>query len=271
MVSTDRTKIHLARATLLVGAAGATPAVAVGHRPREGGVACEIGRASTRFYSVLRNLAIARDNAIESIVLRTGFWQVDPTLLGYALGFAADGNLLALSSSTAMTTCSVKVTGDLLDGTDFSCTSLLAMPHEDMTLLFSEKEIMTIPFVVDCLAPDSGNEFEWLLGTGNLTATIDTGVLTRVISEGYHKVAGADGAADDLDSITAADLVDDEKLRLQIATAGVTITLKHLNDTLELTSDVDWAMDSIYDWIDLQYDETGSKWVEIQRYDHLGD
>jgi hypothetical protein len=80
-------------------------------------------------------------------------------------------------------------------------------------------------------------------------------------------VLGEGAAADDLDSITAADLVDDETLRLMIYSTSQPITLKHLNGTLELTGDVDFIMTKTTDWIDLKYDLAGTKWVETARYD----
>jgi hypothetical protein len=115
-----------------------------------------------------------------------------------------------------------------------------------------------------------------ILGTAAETSTIATGAAARTNANpgrsiAWLKLAGESGAADQLDDITAAGgsvaLADGEVVRLQISAVAAPITLKHASGVIELKGAADWVMNKLTDWIDLYYDLTGTKWVEITRYD----
>ena len=96
--------------------------------------------------------------------------------------------------------------------------------------------------------------------------TISGGVLTRFPIAGVHLIRSeVAGAADDLDSITGTDLFDNEVMEVRIYATDEPITLKHVGGTLELIGAADRTLTALTDWSILQYDEAGTKWVEIDK------
>ncbi|MFA5187193.1 MAG: hypothetical protein WC551_12010 [Patescibacteria group bacterium] len=268
MATKDKTKIMLSYGTLYYGAAGVAPVTAVGYMMRDSSAEIAIKRRNDEYYGSDTRMPFLVNNEINGASLKTSMVQVEPELVALALGFPADGQEVSLNSSTAYSEFSVKLVGADRAGTAFSYEMLRCVPVGDFGLSLNKDKVTELPIEFACLDPDSGDDFTFLWGAGNITATLATGVLTRTAGAGYHKVAGEGGAADVLTSITGASLTNGEILVLQIADASDAITLTHLDGTLELVGDVDWVMDSIYDSITLQYNTAGTMWIEVGRYDH---
>lgn len=269
MASNDATKLIWTYGNLFLGPAGATPTTAVGYMNREAELTITLQRSDDKFYGHNSQFPIIARKEFEGGTVTGEFAQFEPELFAYAMGIDADGQEIKLNSQTTYNELAVKVIATRRDGKTFLFRALRVQPSGDFKIALSRKEPGVLPFEAEILQPNTGDVFAFGFDeAGTVTATIATGVLTRTASAGYHKVAGEGGAADELDSITGASLTKGERLRLQIASATAPITLKHLVGTLELTGSADWVMSSIYDYIDLQYDETGTKWVEIGRHDH---
>ena len=266
MASNDTGKMVISNASIYFGTAETTPSTAVGYTPR-GIISCSISRRDGKFHSGQADLPIAIDNSIEGVTVNAGVWQLEADLVALAMGIAEDGNEVNLTGAGTYLEKSIKILGTNQDGDEVSIVLPRAKTMSDVSLAFGD-EPTSVPLSFEAMQPSTGNAFEFKKGDGNTTATLSSGVLTRVAGEGYHKVAGEDGAADTLDSIGGASLTNGETLRLQIADASDSITLAHLADTLELDGSANWTMASVYDYIDLQYNTTGTKWVEIGRYNH---
>lgn len=266
MVTNDTGTMVISNASLYYGTVETTPATAVGYAPRNT-IKFAVSRRDGKYYAGSADFPIVIDNGIEGASIEAGVWQLEAALIALAMGVAEDGNEVNLAGANTYVEKAIKIVGTNRDGSNVSITIPRAKTVSEVALAFGD-EPSNVPLAFEALEPSSGNAVEIKIGDGNTTATLATGVLTRVAGEGYHKVAGEGGAADTLDSITGASLTNGETLRLQIASAAAPITLTHLNDTLELEGDANWVMSSIYDYIDLQYVTDGTKWVEIGRYDH---
>jgi len=274
-MATDAYNTGMRRYGLLYfGTADSAAATLVGTQPRtENPITLNIGRRDTLDRASRYWLPIDGDNSISSVQVTAGMYQVEIELLALALGFDSAGQMMEQDKDTTFNRVSVKIVGARLDGTAVTFRADNCLMTGDFTLTFHPEERAIIPVEFTVLSPTASEtstvDYQLYLGSGNDDVTLATGVLTRTAGAGYHIVNAESGTSDTLDSITddGTALTDGESLRLQPA-SGDSITLTHLNDTLELWNDADWVMDSIYDYIDLEYDTTGTKWVETRRYDH---
>jgi len=264
----DGAKMFHGHVNLLVGAVGAEPTHAVGYTTRDGIVAVFEKTVLEHRTDELEG-PIRVDTSARGLKLSGSFEQLEADVMGLALGVAPNGSQVLVGKSTQAETLQAwKAVGADYDGNNLQCKLFRARASGSPSLNFGKNLFTGVPFELTALDDETDGMYEWFFGTpANQVQTLSSGVLTRIINEGYHKVGGEGDAADQLDSITAADLVDNETLRLQIQAVAEPITLKHLVGTLELTGGVDWIMAKLNDYIDLQYDLAGTKWVETGRYD----
>jgi len=267
MATNSKTTLHMKGPSLFLGPSGSEASIASGYIDGETPVTLTLERGNeTEVDAQQAQFPIDIINEFSGGVIEIGLIQIEPALLGYALGITEDGIENNITGDDTYTTLAVKIVGTRRDGETWVLKSNYVKPVGDVALALTKKELTKIPLRFRLLEATSGNHLDMYIGSTNVTATLSTGALTRTADKGYHKVAAESGTTDDLDSITGSSLTDDELLRLQ-PDAGDTITMKHLNDTLELTGEADWAMTE-NDYIDLQYDSDGTKWMERGRHDH---
>jgi hypothetical protein len=93
--------------------------------------------------------------------------------------------------------------------------------------------------------------------------TIASDIIAIVPSTRYYTLAGESGAADNLATINGGK--DGLVIILRAVSDSVTITVKHNTGNIVLTGACDFALDSYYDTLQLIYDSTLAKWIEIGR------
>jgi len=268
MTTKSTSGIFWSNVNLFYGTAGSTTTTACGHIEKEGATLVTHSKEQGDYYVSGVNGPVKTRVFKRGLIVSSKLAQFVPDLLGLALGIAPVSNTVPLGGAAIVDLqFSFRISGTLPDG---STTLWLDLPYavagDAPELPLGEVGVTEIPFAVKMI-DDAPSTAKWDFVGTNRVATLSTGALTRIISQGYHAVAGEGGAADDLDSITAADLVDGETLRLQVADEDDPITLVHLNDTLELHGDADFILAKYNDYIDLKYNEAGSKWAEIGRHD----
>lgn len=215
---------------------------------------------------------VIRDRDYTAMMIATNAFQVEPGNVAAAMGLdnvATPGEFqIGGETPTAQKLYSWRFITTRRDGSTVIYDIPAATPSEELALAFSRTEWTKIPLNIKSL-DGSGRGASAKFNGGSVQSTIAAGVLTRVGGIGYARVFGEGAAADVLDSIAAdaTPLVDEEKLHVQLGSVLQPITLTHLAGTLELQGDIDWLMDKIGDYILLQYDLAGTKWVEIGRYD----
>ena len=268
MATLDNNQQIWGHANIISGAVGADPATAIGYSSRDG-IIITAGKTTVRhFNDNLKGPGLIMSTE-RRLMVSVPFLQFDAALMALAMGIAEVGQLVtgggALVNDVQL---SLKVVTTLIDGTNWQIKLYSAVSVDDVAWTIGQNEPSLFTSVFEAEDHPTNNMFEVLRANGNIVSTLSTGVLTRTADEGYHKVASeVAGAADVLDSITGAGLVDDETLRLQINSVLEPITLTDLAGTLELTGSADWTMTNLDDYIDLQYDLSGTKWEEIGRHD----
>jgi 3D (Asp-Asp-Asp) domain-containing protein len=98
--------------------------------------------------------------------------------------------------------------------------------------------------------------------------TIASGTFTRTAGTYVYRMAGEGGAADALTDITGASLTNLEYIEIIPLSAAQPITVTHASGVIELTGSTNWVMTDVRDRLILQYNTSGSKWVEISRVDN---
>ena len=108
-----------------------------------------------------------------------------------------------------------------------------------------------------------------ILSAQTLTATLATGVLTRVANQGIHLVIGEGAAADALTQITGTGCAVGEQILLKAATPGTAITVTD-GVTMALNGDVDVVLTKAADYVRLQCTNVATPgaevWTEVARY-----
>ena len=196
--------------------------------------------------------------------------QVDVDLLAIAWGVTKDGLVNTFGDPTVDVRLPKK--SYALVGTDAAgTTKRFDMPWGasigDTAIELGQENGTVLSWTLGATAPTTGSAYPtWTSGSGNLEATLSTGVLTR--TAGYHKIRSeVGGAADVLDSISAG-AADEDFLTLQIGSVDEPITLTDLANTLELISAPnDFVMTKLTDLVVAQWDLGDTKWVEVQRFD----
>ena len=131
-----------------------------------------------------------------------------------------------------------------------------------------------LPIAFKCLDNTTSGAFQWKIGQVTpQSLTISTGTVVRVITTTpAYEIArlvidGEGSAADLLDDITAADLAQDERIRVSIAAATAPITIVHAGGAIETKDTNDFIMTDTKDWIDFYNDLANTTWKEITRYE----
>lgn len=109
------------------------------------------------------------------------------------------------------------------------------------------------------LLKDGGATLSGKLTTSKAALTIASDAVT--VTASYHTLAGEGAAEDDLVTINGGS--DGQRLILRAVSDSVTITVKSTGNIV--TSGSDFAMDNQYDTIELVYDSTLAKWLELCR------
>lgn len=267
MAANDTSKAVWRRAALFVGAAGEVAATPIGYMGRSNGLKTTVDK-SVEDYKVddLDGVAIKK-TVDRGFKVEGDAIQLESGVVKYLLGLDPSGEVFTIGGpSCEDISFSVKIVGSRRDGIGFTIAAPNCYSVKALELMFSTEKLTEMPF--EFAAVDGAAGLATITIGNSPSATLSSGVLTRPAG-GYVQVAGQGGVADVLDSITAADLADGEKLLLQIYATTAPITLTHLADTLELTGAADWTMTKLEDFILLQYNATGTKWVEISRFDAI--
>lgn len=266
----NKAEIMVGPVAVYHGTAGSTAALSVGFTD-ESGVAFAPG-VELLPVKVGERLAVVKSIPIDhQAMLKMNLLQPNMTNLSRFLhGSTQTGTRLAVSpTDQTEKTCSVKLVGLNPDGLVRTLEMLYATPKIAGDIQMSARQLKMLPVEYEALG--YGSELYSLQdGDGSEVVTLSSGVLTRVAGAGYHKVGGEGATSDALTSITGTGLTDGELLILQLKSESEPITLTHLDDTLELEGDANWAMTSLLDAIWLEYRATGTKFVEVQRFDYGG-
>jgi len=98
--------------------------------------------------------------------------------------------------------------------------------------------------------------------------TIASGAFARTAGVWVHRLAGQDAAADALTDITGTGLTNEEIVEIVPYSAAQAITVTHESGVIELTGETNWVMTDVRDRLILQYNTSGTKWVEVSRTDN---
>jgi len=266
MVTASKNEVVFKRALLQFGTAGSAAATDVGYISNATAIEVQYEPETNDVRADSLHLPLMTKVTGGSYTISGSFLQHNTDLLETIFGVTAVGNKLTLSGDAITTPeFSLRVTATREDAQTVVWDFPYCVSVSGPTISYSRTDAAEVAF--EFKAIEGASAAAAVTNGYNATATIASGVLTRTAAQGYHVVAGEGGAADTLDSITGTSLVDGETLLLQIADVTDPITLTHLDDTLELTGDVDWIMTSLSDWILLTYSTTKTGWVESGRYD----
>ncbi len=249
------------------GVAGEAPTLSMGYTSEDGvDFTPDVGMLDVKVgekKSIVKQIPISDDSMLSMTL-------IEPTLANIARvipGAVIAGGLITMpSEGTEATPISMKLVGLNPDGIARVITALYAQGRMTGAMKLSARELAAMPVEFKILGQGT-NLYTIQDGGGAEAVTLSSGAFARTAGQSYYRVAGEGGAADVLDDITGTSLTNNELLILQIADAADPITLTHLADTLELTGAVDWIMASLDDVIWLRYSTTGSKWVEVGRFD----
>ena len=251
------------------GTAGAVAGTPVGFVRKEGKVDYNFTRDVDRLMVQGRMLQQKVMIKSKGVSVTTPLFQCgNVDLMALCLGLTKVGNVLTVGDTTdnaqlSAPEFSMAFVANTVAGTVVRLDIPYAVSIADMTLSLMEAQ-GDMPFGVE--AVDGGAQPYFTFGAAAINVTLATGVLTR--TGAYHRVLGEGGAADALTSIVAADLVDNEILRIQIQSATMPITVTHATGVgqPQLAGGANWVMTDIRSFLDLKYDLAGTKWVEFQRY-----
>ena len=266
MATSTKDSVVFNRGILYFGTAGSTAATPVGFIASGEAISVAIEPEMAEARAEGKELPIIKKRTYRTITVSGRFMQHETALLELVFGKAAVGNTITLSGDVSDTpTFSLKVTATAEDGDVVTYTFPYCVSISAPTIEYVSTEVAQVDFQFEAV---EGSAADATVVNGYTSAaTLATGVLTRTASQGYHTITSETTGADVLDSITGASLTDGETLLLQITSATTPITLTHLDDTLELTGDVDWIMTKTADWILLTYSTSKTGWVESGRYD----
>jgi hypothetical protein len=262
--------------TLCVADAGTQPTEELGYHSDP--VTMSMGREVAE--QTVQEVMAAVNHVIQSetVSISGALAQVNISALERLLGVTATGQSVILGAGNPQP---LEVALRLVTFTKDRRPMHLYIPRAhsagNMESQFGKAEATKFPFTFNGVYDSTlGGVARLSLGTAAETSTLATGKAPRTnanpgASIAWLKLAGEGGTADQLDDIEAAGgssaLADGEIVRLQISAVAAPITIKHASGAIELKGAADWVMNKLTDWIDLYYDLTGTKWVEITRYD----
>jgi len=262
--------------SVFTGVAGAVAGTPVGYILKENTVDVTVSRTIDRTRVQGRKLPVVLVETERGLVVTTPLAQVNVDLLALCLGVTKDGNKVYIGDDTDNAQLVLPQFSAAFIAKDIAGNTVrLDIPYAssvgDLSLALNESK-SSMPFEIEAI--DGGSVPFWTFGAAAIDVTIAGGAITR--TGAYHRVSGEGAAADTLDKITAADLVDNEFVRLQIKNATMPILLDNNNaggtpddpDGLFMFGDADWdSMTKTTDIIDFQYDLANTKWNEVFRYD----
>lgn len=269
MASNDSGKIMWGAATVYYGTVGQSPATQVGYTTDDG-VHVKMTTKREEYRVEQRALPLLSKVTEENVTISFALAQASAESMGLALGKtpASTNIVMGGDAPSASVNKAWKILGTDEDGNAVSVTILEGAANGDVEWAFQKKAPAGTAVNITALDADSGSPVIIQCGA-NITATLSTGTFVRTLGTKYYRVAGEGGAADALTDITAADLADTERITLQISAATMPITLTHASGVVELTGACNWVMTNMADWIKLQYNLSGTKWVEISRFDAI--
>jgi len=260
-------QIMLGPVAVYIGTAGVTAATSLGYTDEEG---AEFSyEPETLEVKTGQRLGVVKHLITDrKATIKCNLQQVTLEALAAVLpGVTQNGNeLYADPTSTAINELSVKLVGLDPNGYPRIFEMLYATATGSPSIKLAAGEIAKLPAEFTGLASGS-KVFSITDGDGDMVKTISNGTFARVAGTGYHQINGEGGVADTLTNITGSNLTDGELLILQIYSASAPITITHEADTIALAGGVDWTMTKRGDTLYLRYASSGTKWVEIGRYD----
>jgi hypothetical protein len=266
MVTSSKNEVVFKRAILQFGTAGSAASTDVGYISNATAIEVQYEPETQDVRTDSLHLPLMTKITGGAYTIRGSFLQHNTDLLESVFGVTAVGNKLTLSGSAITTPeFSLRVTATREDAQTVVWDFPYCVSVSGPTFSYSRTDVAEVGF--EFKAIEGASAAAAVTNGYTAAATLATGVLTRTASQGYHTITSETGGADTLDSITGTSLADGETLLLQITATAAPITLTHLDDTLELTGDVDWVMTSLSDWILLTYSATKTGWVESGRYD----
>lgn len=263
----DTTKIRLCPVSLYIGTAGQEPTEHLGYISDDG----------IEFETSIEAMEIKSANVVGKILtlLPEASAKLAGTLLQANLdvmakfipGATISGSTITLpTTGLTMQSFSIKAVGLNDAGQVRTIKMLYAEPATSFKQSLGSGKLLDLPF--ECNSTSAGANIVTIEDTWTpITKTLAEadGVLTLDAGQIVCRVAGFGGAADTLTDIAQSGVADGDRVTLQIADAGDAITITHATGTIELAGEVDFVMDGIDDVLILEYEETGTKWVEVGR------
>jgi hypothetical protein len=209
------------------------------------------------------------DVEIKDITISGSTGQIGNEQLCAAMG-RQDTQTLVIGgdSPTAVRTFAVKVVG-ITQRSGNQC--FFHMPRaysaSAVELAFGKKDYSTLDFEFKPFHSTTGCTFDFASGTTATTLATDT--FTRTAGVTYYRLAGQSATADNLISIGGT-WSDGEEVMVQASSISQPITLTHTatgTGVLNLTGAVNWTMTTLDDYSILRYSASGTKFIEVGRYD----
>lgn len=257
--------------SVFVGDENTTPTSLIGFINRSTGLDVNPTQDEAELLVTAKSGPLNIDVTTERIEISVDMVQFQATPLALSLGKTENGQVVTGGGAPAITRqLALRITGTEADGTAYQLDvpSCVAQPNGSRVFTPDAHGMIPIIFKGQDHA-DNTEMFTETIGGGNVVATLATDILTRVLTtpETFHRVAAESGTADTIDSITAADLVDNEFLTLQ-ADTGDTITVTNTatgTNTVDLTGTDDVILAGV-STLKLQYDLAGTEWTEVSRF-----
>lgn len=258
---------------VFIGEENETAASLVGFISRDPGLEFVPSMESAELLVVDNEFPIADDVSTRRADVNFALVQLEAELIAMAMGVTEVGQIVEVGGPPAVQRrFSFKFTGVDADGEAKTIEAPSCTVVSNPTITLNPNVHAKIDVTLKVLGhPDNTFAWRWIDGAGNVVATIAAGVLTRVANTPttFHKVASqVGGAADVLDTMTGSSLVDGEKVTLQINSVSepITITDQATGSDFLLDPAADFTMVALADWIQVQYNESGTQWTQIARH-----
>lgn len=233
----------------------------------------EVGRDMAESYVQELTAPVINKTLRTSMKVSGTMAQVNSVVLGHILGITPGGGSITIGGEPEEIELDLRIISSMKNRAPFHLYMPRAKADSALKMAFGKDKMTDLPFGF------SGAYDSTLGGVGKMTfgntiqdLTLVTGSVTRVQAAptttiSWIRIAGEGGAADAMTDIAAADLANNEIVRVCIVDAADAITLTHATGVIELKDSTSWVMNKLADWIDLQYDLANTKWVELTRYD----
>ncbi len=264
--------VHIYQAAVLLGTAGSTSTLGIGYVLEDDPIVVTNavpGRQAVRVQG--KKFPVRHINPNRDITIQVPALQFQADNLATSLGVTKQGNQVFIGDSTDTVLApqmSLAVVGQDLDDDSIRLDVPYASADPTNSTSFTQIDfgkIDPMSFVAEAGVSDA-TQPNWTFG--DISLTID-GAGDIEITGPIHRLVGAGGAADDLNTIsgtTNQPLRNGQLVRLRPSTTSYLITVKNLDATIRLLSDNDHDIGTfLSDWMDFKYFLAGTEWVEQAR------